>query len=410
MQKQADAVIIGAGVMGCSIAFHLARAGLGRVVLIDKKGVAAGNSAKSGALVRMHYTDEPQVKLALAALRYFQHWGDLVGGVEGETGFTETGFLYLVGPDNIERLRQNVAMQQQVGVNTREINLDDVRELQPGMKLDGVAAACYEPESGFADPVATTQAFARAAQGQGVELTAGVLAQKLLLKGGRVVGLETSQGTIETPLVIAAIGPWSNRLLEPVGVELPIKPHRAQIAFYERPALLDKKLTYIDLANGLYGRRAADATVLAGSSGFSLPSHQPRNLPTDQWGGPESDPDEGLDPDNYNEAADPEYVEYTRQVLVRRYPVLEGATYHRGHAGIYDMTPDTRPIMGCTAVEGLYVAAGFSGQGFKISPVVGAAMAQLITGSSTHPELDLTPFRLSRFAENDLIYGQWEYL
>jgi len=407
LKKQAEAVIIGAGVMGCSIAFHLAKAGLRDIVLIDKKGIAAGNTAKSGALVRMHYTDQAQVKIALAALRYFQNWGDMVGGGANESGFTTTGFIYLVGPDNAERLRQNVAMQQKAGANTREVSLDEVRELQPSIKLEGVAAAWYEPESGFADPIATTQAFARAAERQGVEIVSGVMAQELILKGERVAGLKTNQGTIETPLVMSAIGPWSGRLLGPLGIELPIKPHRSQITFFERPAALDNKLTYIDIANGLYGRRTNDGAVLAGSSNFAVPNRNINRVFSDQSGS-QDDHAEEIDPDNYKESNDPEYVEFTRRILGKRYPLLEGAHYRRGHAGLYDMTPDARPILDQSPVEGLFVAAGFSGQGFKKSPAIGLIMSELMLGRT--PSLDITPFRMSRFAEGDLVRGQHEYV
>ncbi len=413
MERQADAIVIGAGVIGCSIAFHLAKAGAGKVLLLDKNGVAAGNSAKSGALIRMHYTDEPQVKLALAGLQYFQHWSDMVGGPGGEAGFTETGFIYLVGQNNAERLRQNVAMQRRLGVDTRELSLEDVREIQLGMAIENVAAVCYEPHSGYADPVATTQALARAAQRHGVEIESGILVEKLVVKGGRVVGLETNQGLFEAPLIVAAIGPWSGRLLGPVGIELPIKPHRAQLAFFDRPAALDNKLTYVDLANWLYGRRTNDGAVLAGSSGFAFPDSAQNEATTpaitDQWGG-QSDPDEGLDPDNYKETTDPEYIEYTRKLLENRFPALHNSTFRRGHAGIYDMTPDTRPILGATPLQGLYIAAGFSGQGFKIAPAVGLALSQLIIDGKTRPDLDLQPFRLSRFAENQPLHGEWEYI
>ncbi len=409
MRKHADAVVIGAGVMGCSIAFHLAKAGL-KVQVIDKKGIAGGMSARSGALIRMHYMDEHQVKLAATSLRYFQNWGDTIGGAANECGFVTTGFLYLVGPENAEKLRHNVEMHQRCGVDSRAISLEDVSELQPGIMLDGVGAVCYEPESGYADPIATNQAFAKAAQRYGAEISGGVMALGLHTKGGRIAGLETSEGFIETPVVVAAIGPWSAKLLGPAGVDLPIKPHRSQIAFFERPHALDNKLTYIDIANGLYGRRNGDGTVLAGSSSFAVPNRQRVQGQTDQWGGAydgDYDADDGLDPDTYKESNDPEYVEHTRQILGQRFPVLEGTQYRRGHAGVYDMSSDARPLMGKTEIEGLYVAAGFSGQGFKKSPAVGLTMSQLILGET--PEVDINAFRLSRFAENDPVKGEYEY-
>ena len=176
MPQTAEAIIIGAGVMGASLAFHLTRAGMTNVLVVDKQGLCGGMTAKSGALVRMHYTNEPEARMALASLRYFQHWRDLVGG---ECGFTRTGFIMTVSPGNAERLRQNVAMLQHVGVNTRVITAQELRELQPWCQVEDLVVAAYEPESGYADPRATTTAFMQRAQQQGATLREGVIVTAL---------------------------------------------------------------------------------------------------------------------------------------------------------------------------------------------------------------------------------------
>src|SRR5215813_6959344 len=235
MPETTEALIIGAGVMGASLAYHLTRAGMTRVTVVDKKGLCGGMTAKSGALVRMHYTNEPEARMALASLRYFQNWRDVVGG---ECGFTRTGFIMTVSPANADRLRQNVAMLQHIGVNTRVITPQELREFQPLCQVEDLVVAAYEPESGYADPRATTTVFMQRAQQQGATLQEGVIVTGLRTAGGRIAGVNTHAGPIDAPIVIVMAGPWSDQLLKTAGLAFPITPQRAQIAFYHRPVEL----------------------------------------------------------------------------------------------------------------------------------------------------------------------------
>jgi sarcosine oxidase subunit beta len=387
MPGTAEAIIIGAGVMGASLAFHLTRAGMRSVTVLDKKGLCGGMTAKSGALVRMHYTYEAEARMAFAALRYFQHWKDIVGG---ECGFMQTGFIMTVPPDNADRLRQNVEMLRRIGVNTSVITPQELRALQPFAQVDDLAVAAYEPESGYADPRATATAFMQQAQRQGATLREGVAVTAIRAAGGRVVGVDTSDGLIDAPIVAVMAGPWSDRLLKTVGIDFPLTPQRAQIAFYHRPPpLAEGHMVFIDGALGTYFRPHSEGLTLVGVG---------------RW-----QPEPPPDPDNYNEANDPDFIPAAKAKAARRIPGLQQAEYKRGHAGIYDVSPDSRAILDrAPGIEGLYMAAGFSGTGFKISPAVGACMAELIThGQATF--VDISPFRFSRFRENQPIRGPYEY-
>ena len=388
MPETTEALIIGAGVMGASLAYHLTRAGMTRVTVVDKKGLCGGMTAKSGALVRMHYTNEPEARMAFAALRYFQHWQEMVGG---QCGFTRTGFVVTVTPDNAARLCKNVEMLQRIGVTTSVITAQELQELQPFAQVDDLTVAAYEPESGYADPRATTTAFMQQAQRQGAVLREGVRVTAIRTVGGRVIGVDTSGGPIDAPIVVVMAGPWSDRLLKTAGIDFPLIPQRAQIAFYQRPAELAKgHMVFIDGALGAYFRPHGTELTLIGVGHWK----------------PEPPPD----PDAYNEANDPDFIPAAQLKVARRIPALQHAEYARGHAGIYDVSPDTRAILDrAPGVDGLYIAAGFSGTGFKISPAVGACMAELITqGRATF--VDLTPFRFSRFEENRPIRGPHEYV
>lgn len=369
MQSTADVVVIGAGVMGASIALHLAQAGAGRVLVLEKNTVCSGNTRKSGALVRMHYTYAPEVRLAVAALPVFQNWRDTIGG---ECGFTETGFLMVVGPRDVDKLRRNVAMLQGCGVTTEVVARDRIRDLQPEARTEDVGAAAWEPHSGYADPVATTLSFMAAARRLGVVVEEGVRVDRVVVQGGRVSGVETSAGPVSCGAVVCAAGPWSRYL-----GDFPIEPTRAQIAFFERPASLSNQMVYIDTVAGMYSRPHGTDLSLGGIGA---------------WGETRVS-----NPDSYNEQNDPDYVPEVQRRLGRRLPPLGRAAYVRGHAGLYDVTPDARCILDKdVGASGYYVAAGFSGTGFKLSPAIGRAMAELVLQGASR-SVDIEPFRLSRF-------------
>jgi sarcosine oxidase subunit beta len=386
MGRAAEAVIIGAGVMGASVAFHLAAQGM-RPLVLEQNGVASASTGKSAAFVRMHYTNEPEARLAHFSFPYFAQWPDRIGYA---CGFTRTGFLCLVRPADGDKLRRNVAMLRRLGVETEVLEAAAVGELQPHLNTDDIGPAAYEPLSGYADPIATTRALLRRAQELGARLEEGVRVAAIRMEGGRVRGVTTSTDRIDSPVVVSAAGCWSQPLLQTAAVTIDIKPTRAQIAFFARPPELKVgHLMFIDLALGVYARPHAQDLTLAGIGTWR---------------------EERADPARYAEGNDREFVELAGATLASRLPVLRGQAFKRGHAGLYDMSPDTRAILDqVPAGSGLFIASGFSGTGFKIAPAVGAGLAEWITTGRTG-SLDLHPFRLTRFAEGALIAGPDEYL
>ena len=388
MARTYDAIVIGGGVIGASTAFHLAKVGIGRIALVERRAICSGNTRKSGAIVRMHYSNDPEARLALASLPYFQHWSELVGGA---CGFRATGFAILVGPENRARLERNVARLRSLGADTSVLSPADLRDVMPALQTDGVSAAAYEPTSGYADAVMTTQSFAQAAQRLGVEVLEGTTVMALEGTGGRITGVSTDGDRLSAPIVVCAANTWSPGLMRTVGVELPITPRRAQTAYFERPAsYVGPHPVVLDTTTALYTRAHGDDQILGGAA--------------DETGTSPSDPD------RYDETADPEFPGAVSTRMERRLPSLANLRVMRGEAGLYDMSPDTRAIIDAApGIEGLYLAAGFSGTGFKKAPAVGLGLAELITtGIAT--SVDLAPFRFSRFAENDPIHGTDEYV
>jgi len=381
----ASVVVVGAGVVGCSIAFHLARAGA-QVRVFDKGAICAGMSARSGALVRMHYTFKPEAELAWKSLGYFENWGDVVGG---SCGFVRTGFALIVAEKNAQRLRRNVAMLKSIGVETEIIQQRDLKRLEPAAYVDDVGLAAHEPRSGYADPVATTKSFAAAAQASGAEFILNMPISALAHVGGRCSGVTDASGkTHDADFVCVAAGPWTDELLLPFGTRIGIKSERAQIALFHRLPTLRHGVC-IDTITGSYFRPHGDDLTLVGLGALN--------------------PEEETSPDTFRETNDLSFVELAKQRLATRLPALAQAPYARGHAGIYDVSPDSRAVLGqVPGVTGLFVAAGFSGTGFKTSPAVGAAMAELILRPK-EAAIDLSPFSFDRLVSGELIHPSDEY-
>jgi sarcosine oxidase, subunit beta len=380
-----DVIIVGAGVVGCSIAYHLARAGAA-VTVLDQGDICNGMSARSGAIIRMHYSFAPEAELAWKSLRYFTNWRDMVGG---ECGFVKTGFAVVVGPENTARLSANAAMLQGLGIEVSLIDRKQLREQDPAVNVDDIALAAYEPESGYADPIATTRSFAQAAAQRGATFMLHSVVTAIDRRGSHATGVKVAAAQ---PLIAAAIcivaGPWTDRLLKPFGVQIGIKAERAQIAFFRRDSAT-RHLAYIDTIAGSYCRPHGNGLTLAGLG---------------EWH-PGGEPD----PDDYRESNDTAFVEEAARRLTHRIPCMRGASYAQGHAGIYDQSPDSRAVMGkVPGVEGLYVAAGFSGTGFKTAPAVGAAMAELIL-SGRSQTVDISPFGFERLLSGRLIRTANEY-
>jgi sarcosine oxidase, subunit beta len=379
----ADAIVVGAGVVGASIAFHLAERGVDTLVL-DREGSAAGSTARSGALIRAHYPTALEADLAWESLTdYFEPWGERVGG---GCGFTRTGFAYLVGEENVEALQYNVALQRGVGVQTELVGPEELVEIDPALRTVGVALAAYEPRGGYADPAATAVGFLRAAQSLGARFEQRRVSAPLE-RGGRIGGVQTDSGAVEAQAVVLAAGAWSVSLAEAIGLDLPIRPARVYVALFERPYRLPTHLTLIDTTEGFYARPAAERATLVGSRD-GLERLQSADEPTPE-------PDRA-------------FIERASRLLGRRFPALADAPYRSGRSGILDMTPDGRPILGPAGPEGLFLAAGWSGTGFKKAPAVGAELARWVSEGAPKRQ-GLESYDLTRFEKGAPIRGEHEY-
>lgn len=384
MDRAVDAIIIGAGVMGTSPAFQLVQRGMKRVVVLEKTHVAAGSSGKSSALVRMHYTFLPEARLALASLPWFQEWEERVGG---RCGFTRTGFFRLVDPGKEDLLRQNVERLRGIGVNTELISGNDLKRMAPETNTRDVEVAAYEPDSGYADGHSTANAFMDAARRGGATIHQGVTVTGFQVRGNTIQGVETNAGTFSAPIVISTAGPWSGPLLRRIGIDLPLVPSRHQIMILDRPPGLPHEHVYISPGSLYFRPDAAGLTLVGYGAG-----------------------EDGVDPDTYRDTVDPDHQIEGASRLAHRIPAMQQAGMRRGYAGCYTVTPDGKMIVDrAPGIEGLYLGTGFSGTGFKISPAIGIALAELATqGEAT--TVDVAAFRATRFTEGRMLRAKYEYL
>lgn len=378
--KTSDAVVVGGGVVGASAAFHLARLGVGRVTLCERSTLGAGATGKSAALVRTHYHNEAEARLAFASLPYFQRWDELVGA--GSCGFVRTGYLHLEPPENRAGLKEDVEMLRRIGVNTALLSTDEIGELAPYLQVDDAPVGAFEPDSGYAYSVATAEGFAEAAQRSGAEILQGVAVMGIDLDGRRVTGVTTLSGSIASPLVIVAAGIWSASLLREAGLELPLQAARTQVGVFEWPPARDgQQLTTVnDPINRLYFRPdGVEGDRIIGGLG----SGSRRDLP---------------DPDHINEDVDPDYLLETRTRLRLRVPWAEYARALGGWAGPITLTPDGMPIIDRhPTLDGCFYFTGDCGSSFKTAPAIGRGLADwAILGSPLKD--DFHPFRSDRFA------------
>jgi glycine/D-amino acid oxidase-like deaminating enzyme len=385
LERTADLVILGAGVMGASIAFHLARRGAGRILVLDKGDVAGGGSGRSSALVRMHYSFPVEVDLAVKSLDIFRRWKDYVGR-PGD--FRQTGFVRIVRESELDRLEKNVAMQREHGVDARVVTRRELAEIVPDWNVDDVPLAAWEPGSGYGDGAGVANDFLERAREMGVVYRSQTRVTRFCVDRGRVAGVATDRGEVAAPVVVAATGPWSRPLFAGVGFDLPVEGEYHEVAILKNPpGLREPGPACIDGITTTYFRSEIGGLTLVG----------------DFWG------KRGADPDAFSQSASRESLASLVERVTGRVPALADAGIWRGVTGVYDISPDWRPLIGeIPGTAGLYVAAGFSGMGFKISPAIGLVVSELLLdGSAT--TVDIRALAPDRFHRGQPIRAPWEY-
>jgi sarcosine oxidase, subunit beta len=386
--QTADVIVIGGGITGTSTAYQLAKRGH-QVTLLEKSFLGAGSTGRTGGIIRQHYSKEITASMALRALKVWRDFDEQVGG---ECGWVHTGALFIIGHDDIDGLRQNIALQKRVGINVEEVDAKAIHKFAPYLLMDDIGAAAYEPDAGYADGALAATAFANRARDLGAKICQGIEVQAITAQSGRITGVKTNEGDFSASTVINAAGPWGTKLARTAGFETPAEPSRHQVSVFQHPDGLDATPHPMlgDFINGCYLRSETGRLTLAGSL-------------------EESEADNKVDPDNYRETVDMDFNVEMSEFAEQRMPAMRDAGVGKGWAGLYCVTPDWHPIISAMpGLDGFICAYGFSGSGFKMGPVVGEMVADLALGEQLCP-IDSHPFRFERFAENDQIKGQYSY-
>ena len=387
MSITSESVIIGGGVMGASILYNLAARGVSSPVLLERDTLGSGSTGRSSGAIRMHYSTEVNARLAWESLRVFQNWGDAVGG-DGDPGFVRTGYLVVAPEREAEGFRLNISMQQRVGIDTRIVSWMEARELAPAFRLGDDELFAWEDGSGHGDPSGTALAFVSRARELGASISLESPATRVIVCGGRVVGVQTATETYATETAIIATGPWTSRFLRHLDVSLPLLPTRHEVILIRRSETgIDHHPGCGDMANLIYFRPEADNLTLVGNGNR----------------------EEEADPDAYNQRASSDFAADVWGRLAARMPGIEHGQLVHGYAGLYTTTPDLHPVIDrVEGIDGLYICTGFSGHGFKLAPAVGVCMAELILDGESNL-VDISPLRMGRFAEGSLNTTQYSF-
>ncbi len=385
----ADVVVIGAGVIGVSIAHHLAVLGARNVVVVDRGLVGSGTSSQSSGILRTHYSVPENVDLAKRSWRVFESFADYLDDDEASAGLVKCGYL-IASPEGpkLAPLRAALLAQQAQGIAVQMLSAEDAALRLPFCRFDDAALIGFEPDAGFADAYLVATAFARAARRRGVRILEGVEVERLVLEGGRVAGVETSQGRLASATVVSAQNIWAGDIERWTGIETPVRAERHGVLALAGPEPYTFAMpVYKDLGSPgmLYCRSYGGTQMLVSEGGAGETLAQPDN--------------------EQGEITVDDVLRVGEQVA-ERFPSYAAAGLASSWTGVYDVTPDWNPVLGrIPDVPGLVVAYGFSGHGFKLSPAVGRVIAQEALGLPT--DVSLAPYALERFRSGRLLRGRY---
>jgi sarcosine oxidase subunit beta len=371
----AQVVVVGAGVMGASVAYHLALRGCADVLVLEKEQAEiSGSTARSAAGVRHQFSSPTNILLSRYSIAKLKSFDEEVGG---HAQLRQVGYLFLVSDEPTwAEYRRNVELQRQHGVRVELLTPEEAARFVPRMRADDLLGATFGPDDGYCDPYGVALGYLRAAQRMGARLERATAASGFIVEGGAVRGVQTSQGPISCEYVVNAAGPWAGELAASAGLNVPVRPYRRSVymttPFPQIPGPIP--LT-IDVASGFYMRKEGES-ILMGKSNLAEPS-------------------------SYNTTVDWGWLDHVLDVGLSRFPVLEEAGLAEGQcwAGLYEITPDHNPVLGRhPALAGYLDASGFSGHGIMHSPATGLLIAEEILDGRAHT-IDIDPLRITRFQD-----------
>jgi sarcosine oxidase, subunit beta len=370
LPDRAEVVVVGGGIVGASVAWHLAEAGVD-VALVERGQLAGESSGKPIGGVRAQFSDALNVRLAARSLEAYGRFAQTPGA---DIGLDRVGYLFLLRtPEQVRRFARSIAVQNEHGVPSELISPAEAQRRCPPVDPDRFVAAAFSPSDGHARPAVAAEAYVAAARRRGARATTACGVERIEVRGGEIVAVRTSRGSIRTSIVVCAAGAWSREVGAMAGVDLDVRPVRRQIAFGEPPAPVPPRLPFtIDAETTFYFHTAGSAILLGMSD--------PRQAPA------------------FDRAYTDDWLPELRRCAARCAPSLAGVRVRDGWAGLYETTPDANALIGeAPSLARFLYATGFSGHGFCHAPAAGEIVRDLVRGEP--PFADVTPLRAERFAE-----------
>jgi sarcosine oxidase subunit beta len=374
----ADAVVVGAGINGLTVAYELARLGMKNVVVLESKYLGSGSTGRCGGGIRQQWTTEENVRLAQESVRMYEEMSAELGF---QVFFRQGGYLMITeSEEDLPAMREAVSLQNRCGVPTEFLAPADCRRIVPQLEVSRLKGATFCPKDGTAYPFAVVWGYARACQRLNVKIHINTRLTNVEHTAGRILAVQTDRGRIATPVLVNCAGPWSRSIAAQVGIDLPTRQERHEIMVSESlKPFLDPMV--ISITNGIYFSQSMRGEIVGGIGDPSEP----------QWERPEQFATDGQ----------LRFAVRFARALLELFPPAHDVRMMRQWAGMYDVTPDHRPILGgVPGLEGYYHICGFSGHGFMLGPMTGRRMARFIT--SGEPDEIISNLALDRFARGDI--------
>jgi sarcosine oxidase subunit beta len=375
MEKGADVVIVGGGIVGVSIAYYLGKMGAKNVVLLEKDLIGEGSTGLCAGGIRRQWTTEVNMHFALKAFEIFQNFEDEFG-IDPE--FHQIGYLFLAtSQEELEIFKKNVKFQNRFGLPSQILTREEVKKGWPFLNTEDVFGGAFCDTDGYAGPYEVTEGIARGARRHGVEILENTEVTSIEVEGDRIVSVTTTEGRVETPIVVNAAGPYAAKVGRMAGIDIPVKPIRRQLFVTDAFDLIPPSVPLtIDQKQNFYFRREGEAVLFSGPQD-EVPS--------------------------FNLSTDFDSMVETAEKAIHRVTVFEETNIARGWAGLYEISPDNHAILGkVPEVEGLILANGFSGHGFQHGPAAGMVVAELILNGRAET-INIDPLALKRFKEGKMI-------
>ena len=367
-----DVVIVGGGVIGASIAYHLTQRGITKVLVLERDALGSGSTSRNAGGIRLQFSSEINVRMSQRSIPRFEAFTDDMGI---DIQFRQVGYLFLITQQReVEPFERSLALWSRLGVPAQRVDKRQIHALFPELHVEDVLFGTFCPKDGHADPSSILNGYVSRARAGGATFREHAAVSGIEVQGDRVHGVRVGDERIGCDVVVDAAGPWAGQVAKLMGIELPIRPLRRQI-FVTDPVAIDHRIPMtIEFASTLYFHRESGGLLL----GMADPNDGPGFCDTVNW----------------------DFVPTLVERALARLPLLERASIRSGWAGMYEDTPDKHPILGTLdGLDGAIVAAGFSGHGLMHAPATGELIAELIVEGRT--SFDISPLAASRFARGE---------